>query len=86
MIATEQEVIMFRSRASKQLVAAMILFIAIMDAPAKAGAWSGTPVASAPGVCAATPFTHTLPPPWKKSPNGAKARDWISGDGIMVGL
>lgn len=66
-------------------VTVAFLFAALLT-PAGTGAWPGTPVTSAPAACAATPFRHTLPPPWATSPNGGKARDWISGDGIMVGL
>lgn len=78
---------MFPSRSSLRFVALAVCFLFVTAfAPIDVGAWPGTPVASAPGTCAATPFTHTLPPPWATSPNGGKARDWISGDGIMIGL
>ncbi len=46
---------------------------------------SGTPVAQGPRECAATPFSHTAPPV-ASSTIGGKVKDWIQGDGIMVGL
>lgn len=77
---------MLRFCSSQRLVPTATFVLFTMLPPANAGAWPGAAATAPPVACAAMPFTHTLPPPCATSPTGGKADDWISGNGIMVGL